>query len=65
MQEFMVEFSQTMNGERKYLREIICAETAQEAVNDIRLWTDDCAATRIEKVYRGRNRRWEETEAWE
>lgn len=65
MQEFMVEFSQTMNGEREYLREIICAETAQEAVNDIRLWTDDCADIRIEKVYRSRTRRWEKIEVWE
>ena len=65
MQEFLVEFSKTMNGEREYLREIICAETAQEAVNDIRLWTDDCAAIRIDKVYRSRTRRWEVTEAWE
>ena len=65
MQEFLVEFSKTMNGEREYLREIICAETAQEAVNDIRLWTDDCAAIRIEKVWCSRNGRFEEIEVWE
>lgn len=65
MQEFMVEVSQTMNGERKYLKEIVYAENAQDAVNNIRFWNDDCAAIRIERVYRGSTRRWEETEAWE
>lgn len=65
MQEFLIEFSQTMNGERRYLKEIVYAENAQDAVNYIRFFDDDCAAIRIEKVYRTRPRRWEETEAWE
>ena len=65
MQEFMIEFSQTMNGERKYLKEIVYGENAQDAVNVFRFWNDDCDAIRIEKVYRSCNRRWEVTEAWE
>ena len=65
MQEFRIEFSQSMNGQRKYLKEIVYGENAQDAVNVFRFWNDDCAAIRIEKVYRSRNRRWELTEAWE
>ena len=64
MQEFMIEFSYTNHGERKYRKESLWAETAQDAVNKICYWYDYCVGLRIEKVYRSRNRRWEETEAW-
>ena len=64
MQEFRVEFTKSMNGERKYLKEIVYGENAQDAVNVFRFW-NDCASIRIVKAYRSRNRRWEITEAWE
>lgn len=65
MQEFLIEFSYQNNGRRKYRKESLWAENAQEAVQKMRFWYDYCAELRIEKVYRSCNRRWEETEAWE
>ena len=66
LNKFMVGFSYTNNGERKYMRESVWAENAQKAVKKIRFWYDDFyAALRIENVWYSRNGRWEETEAWE
>lgn len=65
MEEFLIEFSFQNNGRRKYRKEIIWAENAQEAVQKIRFEYDDYFALRIENVWCSRNVRWEETEAWE
>ena len=66
MQEFLIEFSYTNNGRRKYRKESIWAENAQEAVQEIRFRNDYYyGEPRVEKVWCSRNGKWEETEAWE
>ena len=66
MQEFLIEFSFQNNGRRRYRKEIIWAENAQEAVQEIRFRDDYYyEEPRVEKVWCSRNVRWEETEAWE
>ena len=66
MKEFLIEFSFQNNGRRKYRKEIIWAENAQEAVQEI-LFRNDYyyGEPRVEQVWCSRNVRWEETEAWE
>ena len=65
MNEYRIEYSYiTSTGQHKYDVDTSFANTAQEAVNNIRRWYGDLSGLCIEYVWVDHKNRWEITEAW-